>query len=56
MLVYTTAIQLEIGGNWMNTDLRKATDRRNTPIFELEDVPGRYTCHIRGLPKVKKVM
>jgi hypothetical protein len=56
MPVYIIVIRQEIGANWMNIGLKKATDRRNIPTFELEDVSGRYTCYIRVLLKVREIV
>jgi hypothetical protein len=55
MPVYIMAIPHAIGENWMIIRPRKATDRRNTPIFELEDVHGKCTFHIRVLLKVRSM-
>jgi hypothetical protein len=52
MPVSTMAMELATGENWMTIGLRKEIGRRNTPIFELEGVLGRYISHIKGLLKV----
>ncbi len=48
MLVYIMVLLLEIGVDWMITELRRVIDRRNIPIYELGGVPGKYIYHIEA--------